>query len=37
MGSVGNPYETCWLKSVIGLYKAEVISGCKSWYDFRDV
>lgn len=35
VGSVRDPYETCWLKSVIGLYKTEVISRRKSWHDLR--
>lgn len=37
LGSVGDPYDICWLKSVIGLYKAEVISRRKSWHDLRDI
>ena len=36
-GSLRDPYETCWLKSVIGLYKTEVISRRKSWHDLRDI
>lgn len=29
--------ETCWLKSVIGLDKTEVIFRRKSWHDLRDI
>lgn len=37
VGSIGDLYETCWLKSVIGLDKTEVIFRRKSWHDLRDI